>query len=104
MNLVSGHTFEGRRFVIDGSRFVDCQFTRCKLIFRASDTVAFDGCTFTECDWVFEDAALLTLQFLSALRNGVGPEGVALVNEVFESVNEGKLGERLFAPQVAAAV
>ena len=103
METVRNQTFDNRRIPIDGVRFENCVFSDTKLIYRAAAEVEFDGCTFGSCEWVFEDAALRTLQLLAALFDGLGIEGQHLVRAVFAAVEEGQLGEMLFHPTVASA-
>jgi hypothetical protein len=102
MTEVKGQFFEDRRVPIDGIRFVDCTFVKSKLIFGASDTVSFDKCTFDECVWVFEGAALFTLQLLSALYSGLGIEGIRLVEAIVDGIRQGRVGQDLHRPEVAA--
>lgn len=103
MELVRGKTFEQTRVPIDGVRFEDCTFKQTKLIFRAEGSVEFDRCTFDACEWVFEEAALSTLRFLSALYDGLDDKGHDLVGDVFEAVREGRLGAKLFQPEAVSA-
>ena len=103
-NRIVDKHFENRRITIDGLEFIRCTFVQCKVIFKAADRFAFRDCTFTDCEWVVEAAALLTLQYLSVLYNGLGQEGQALVESIFESVRAGDLGEKLHVAAVPAAV
>lgn len=103
MDLIRGKTYGQIRVPIDGVRFEECTFNQTKLIFRAEGSVEFDRCTFDACDWVFEDAALWTLQFLAALHDGLDDKGQDLVDDVFEAVREGRLGEKLFHPEIVSA-
>lgn len=102
MQLVKGRTYDDRRIPIDGIRYEDCTFARTKLIFRASDTVAFDNCTFTECEWIFEGPALTTLQLLSAIYNGLGVEGIRLVEAIVDAIRQGRLGQKRYQPDAVA--
>ena len=103
-NRVVDKQFVNRRITIDGLEFVRCTFIQCKVIFKATDRFAFRDCTFTDCEWVVEAAALLALQYLSVLYNGLGQEGQALVESIFESVRVGDLGQKLHVAAVPATV
>lgn len=103
MEIVRNQEFDNRRILIDGVRFENCVLSDTKLIYRAVDIVEFSGCTFNSCEWVFEDAALRTLQLLAALFDGLGIEGQHLVRAIFASIEEGQLGETLFHPEVVTA-
>ena len=85
-------TFRETVVELDGNQSLNCQFFRSKLVYRAEDTVAFDGCTFTECDWVVDGPAERMLYFLSALYRGLGPQGETLVEGIFDQVRTGTIG------------
>ena len=102
MQVSRNQHYDDRRIPIDGVRFENCTFTKTRLTFNASDTVQFENCTFIECDWIFEGAALITLQLLSAIYSGLGIEGIRLVELVVDGIRQGRLGERLYAPASVA--
>ena len=77
---------------LDGRVFDHCTFTRCRMIFRAQDSVTFNACTFAFCAWVLDGAAERTLLYLSALYHGLKPEGLELVEGFFRAVRDGTLG------------
>jgi hypothetical protein len=90
MNIV-GRRFQNERVEVDGLVFERCVFDRCHIVFRATEYVQFLDCTFNNCDWVFSDAADLTLVYLSALYRGLGKEGQDLVETIFQQIRSGTL-------------
>jgi len=92
MQPVINRQFREAVVELDGHHFINCQFIECQLVFSASETVAFDGCVFDRCGWVFDGAAERTLQFLAALYGGLRPEGEALVETVFGMIREDRVG------------
>jgi hypothetical protein len=86
-----GQTFQNERVEVDGSVFERCVFDRCHIVYSATDYVQFVGCTFNSCDWVFSDAADLTLVYLSALYRGLGKQGQELVDAIFDQIRTGTL-------------
>jgi hypothetical protein len=85
--------FEGGRVDLDGNTFVGCHFVECKLIFRGQGWPRFDGCLFTQCDWVFDDAAELTLEFLAWMYRGLSDAGPGLIDEMITKIKHGELFE-----------
>jgi hypothetical protein len=101
MAFVENKQFDGVLVELDGMIFDRCIFTQCKLVFRADDSVSFNRCTFVRCDWVFDGAAERTLLYLSALYQGLRPEGGDLVEAIFQNIREGKVGEEITLPSRA---
>lgn len=95
MAYVVDRQFVGATVDLDGMVFDGCTFTECRLVFRAEDSVSFNRCTFTNCDWVFDGAAERALLYLSALYQGLRPEGSQLVEALFQNIREGKIGEEV---------
>lgn len=85
-----GTTFKNSREEIDGNSYHDCTFIRCRLVFSATAPVSITGCSFDNCDWVFDGAAELTLIYLSALYHGLGEHGPKLIDGLFESIRAGR--------------
>jgi hypothetical protein len=97
-------TFEGNTFILDGSRFKDCRFVRCELIYRGEDGAFFDGCTFVECTWTFGGPAENALIFLADLYRGLGEEGRDLVESIFTGIRSGTVKRTKAATPVAPAL
>lgn len=95
MRQIRNETFSHTLIELDGKHFIQCQFLQCKLVFTAYETVAFDGCVFDQCDWVFDGPAETTLKFLSALYAGLRPQGELLVEEILNGVRNGRIGDTI---------
>lgn len=78
--------FTNTALFLDGTRFVNCRFVDCQLIYDGSEEVDFQDCTFERCSWTFDAAAERTIGFLSTLYRETGPDGVALVEGIFKSI------------------
>jgi hypothetical protein len=65
------------RVILDGHHFEDSTFDHCVLVFSATAPVRLENCRFIACQWQFEGAAALTIDFLRALDFGGGDEVIA---------------------------
>jgi hypothetical protein len=74
---------------LDNNEFVECSFEECTLQYAGKGPVAMIGCTFTNVQWVFVDAAQHTLQFLQELYHGMGEGGQRLVESTFDNIRKG---------------
>lgn len=84
--LVTEKPFSGERVLLDGKFFVGCTFTRCTLVFSASDRgFGAVGCTFNECQWTFEGAAQRTVDFMRFMY-GKGPFEKRLIEEIIDFI------------------
>jgi hypothetical protein len=93
MLLVTDQVRRHTSIPIDGVHFVRCKFDDCELIYRASDEVDFDDCTFVQCERTFDDAAVRTLGFLSTLFKKTGPDGQRLVESIFKGIRSEKIAQ-----------
>ena len=59
--------FNHETVALDGERFSDCEFRGCRMVYRGGEAPSFDSCTFDDCDWRFEDAAVNTLAHLKTV-------------------------------------
>ena len=84
--VVHGKEFENDTVVLDGTLFRKCKFDGgCTIIFRATSPTGLDGCAFSpSCQWRFEGAALLTLDFLRAMY--ADPAFRPLVEATFNNI------------------
>ncbi|MBK0024506.1 hypothetical protein L7D45_22285 [Brucella pseudogrignonensis] len=79
MTIVS-KAFTGETVVVDGRKYLDCEFRQCLLIYRGGELPIFDGSFLDDCDWRFEDAALRTINILQRINyNG----GRSLIEALF---------------------
>ena len=63
-------TFKGKKIVLDGGSFYNCEFDRCILVFNGLLPVTLEGCSFNDCSWEFRGPAANTLGFMKALYQG----------------------------------
>jgi hypothetical protein len=82
---------------IDEDEFVNCLFKKCRIIFTGKGPALFTNCRFDECQWVFDDAAEETLQYLATLYQ-LGPGGESLVDGIFDSIRQGGVGHGTLIP------
>jgi hypothetical protein len=84
MEEVRGRTFTGgEKVATDGSSFVDCRFESASLVYAGGAHPGFEGCSFGEVGWRFEDAALRTIQLLQMIRNSEGGKG--FIDDLFQA-------------------
>ncbi len=87
--------FNDESIDVDGNRYYQCIFNRCKIIFSGQAGAAFDCCTFNQCNWVFAKGAEQTIQYLAALYSGLAPAGQQIVEALFDSIRQGGAGNGL---------
>ena len=80
----------GTTVEIDGKRFVRCVLDRCRLIYRGTEELSFEGCTFIDPDWSFEGAAENVLAFMGDMYEGLGDKG-QLVESLFAAVRKNEI-------------
>lgn len=81
-----GQFFAARTVELDGNRYENCNFQGCKLIYRGGNTTLI-GCTFSQCDFGFADAAERTLGFLTAMYKDGG--GANVIEGIFDQIRSG---------------
>ena len=67
--LISDQDFADKDVVLDGVEFERCRFTRCKLIYQGYAATALRDNHITDCDFVLEGAAGMTMKFLVGLAD-----------------------------------
>ncbi len=65
-----GREFADSDLALDDNTFIDCRFTRCKLIYRGTGVATLRGCRYVECEWVFVAQTRQTAQFWPSHRRG----------------------------------
>jgi len=93
-----GSKFLGGEQFLDGNEYQGCTFIQCHLIFGATGSVGLHSCTFVECSWSFDGPALGTILFLQAIYQGLGEQGMELVDSIFSSIRHGSVQQPLPAP------
>ncbi len=74
---------------LDGEEFRHCSFQSCTLEIGGTADLVLEQCTFTDCQWVFVEAAATTLAIMAKLNAGMIPDGPALIEQVFVSIRQG---------------
>lgn len=91
MKTVQGETFRNQVVRLGGTRFENCKFVHCKLIFDGERTGLMNS-EFDDCELELEEAAANTVQFLTSLYP---IEFGMYVEQVRESIRR---GERIGGP------
>ena len=78
--------YDGGKVVLDNNSFTNCSFSNCELEFSGKGPVGMTGCEFNNVRWVFSGPAENTLNFLSAMYNGMGEGGKQVVEATFADV------------------
>lgn len=80
-------TFANERISLDGNKFENCTFENCDLVFHGWDAVIIEGgVTLENVRWVLDDAASLTLNFLSALYKSGNSDSRTVVENIFDDI------------------
>ena len=74
---------------LDEEELRSCSFQTCTLEIGGSAGIVLDGCTFTDCRWVFAGAAATTIAIMARLYAGMSPDGDTLVEQVVASIRQG---------------
>ena len=75
---------------IDGKRFIGCTFDHCQLVYRGTDELSFEGCTFIDPDWRFEGPAENVLAFMGDMYESLGDSG-RLIESLFAAVRKNEI-------------
>jgi hypothetical protein len=78
--------FAGERVMLDGKHFEDCMFENCDLVYRGGVPPNFIRSDFAAPRFVFEDAAQSTVQFMSAIYNGIDER---IIEKTFDEIRAG---------------
>ena len=78
-------TFRDQRVELTGSRFHGCSFENCELVYRGDPSPTFQDNEFIDSVFVFRDAAIRTLYFLSNMYHA-GKGGEEIVERTFEDI------------------
>ena len=83
MEEVRARTYsDGEVVQTDGKRFVDCNFENAGLAYGGGVHPTFEGCSFGDAGWRFNDAGLRTVQFLQMINNSTGGRG--FIDDLFQ--------------------
>lgn len=77
-------------------QFVRCRFDECRLIYDGSPGVEIRDCEFDETRLELTGEAGNTLSFLQNIYHGFGEDGRKVVENLFEQIRQGRIGERSY--------
>ena len=69
----------------DGGRFIGCTFDGSVLQYGGGEHTRFEQCTLDDVSWLFNEAALRTIQFLQVINGSDG--GPAFIADLFKPGN-----------------
>ena len=78
-------TFRDQRVELTGSRFHNCTFENCELVYEGDPSPTFKDNEFINSTFVFKDAAIRTLYFLSNMYHS-GKGGEEIVERTFADI------------------
>ena len=84
-----GEHIINRAVRLDGEEFRNCSFQTCTLEIGGTTNLVLENCTFTDCQWVFVEAAATTLAAIARLYAGMIPDRAALIEHVFAPIHQG---------------
>ena len=67
MAQVTDKHFEAKTLVIDARDWINCTFSRCKLVYKGNKPPSFQNCNFWGNEFVFDGPAGNTLAFLQSI-------------------------------------
>jgi hypothetical protein len=77
--------FASQQLVVDGKHFEDCEFDACTFVYTGGVPPNFVRCEFAAPHFVFKDAAQRTMQFMSAIYNGIDPR---IIEMTFDEIRK----------------
>ncbi len=87
----NGKTITKKKIILDGNVFIDCDISECVLVYRGGRLPALRDCRINDCQWSFTNSAANTLQFMSAMYNGMGAGGMDLIDKTIANIRDNKL-------------
>jgi len=84
---VVNQSFSGERILLDGKHFEDCTFEHCDLVYRGGVPPNFVRSDFAAPRFVFEEAAQSTIQFMSAIYNGIDER---IIERTFDEIRKAR--------------
>jgi hypothetical protein len=90
VNQVEGESFADETVVLDYTSYRNCTFENCAIVFHGHGSIGLVDCEFDNCDWVFNDAAANTLQFMATMyQHGGGADQI--IEQTFDNIREGRV-------------
>jgi hypothetical protein len=87
-------TFTGERVELKGNGFHGCTFSNCELVYRGESSPNFQDNNLVDSVFVFTDAAICTLYFLSNVYHA-GRGGREVVEKTFEDIRHSAIHGRM---------
>lgn len=88
-----GEVFVQERIELGENQFRNCRFESCRLVYDGSAGVRIEDCAFEDSRLELVDEAGNTLSFLQNLFHGFGEDGRLVVENFFEQIRQGKIGQ-----------
>jgi len=85
-----GRIFKNERVELTGTHFHGCRFENCELVYRGDRSPTFEDNEFVDSVFVFTDAAVRTMYFLSNMCHA-GEGGAEVVEQTFEDIRQGRI-------------
>ena len=92
MNFVD-ENYENERIDLHGKAFRGCTFTNCELVFDGDRPPTFDNNKFIDTVFIFTDAAVRTLYFLGNIYHA-GEGGKEVIDQTFRDIRDGAIHGR----------
>jgi hypothetical protein len=93
LQTIKGESFGVQRIVVDGKRFVNCNFRKTELVFRGEAGSGIEGCSLTNVGLTFDGPAATTVKILKSLY--AEPNFRPFIENTFKAIKEGKLPEAI---------
>ena len=87
--IYENSTFEGVVVVLDGNEYRSCILRKCKVVFRGTTTCSLSDTSFEGCEFGFDGPAALTINYMSAMYQGLGEFGKRLIEGTFNDIRTG---------------
>jgi hypothetical protein len=81
------------RIELGENEFRNCRFESCRLVYDGSPGVRIQNCEFEDTRLELTDEAGNTLSFLQNIFHGFGEDGQAVVENFFDQIREGRIGQ-----------
>ena len=90
LRTIKGESFGVQRILVDGKRFVNCNFPKTELVYRGEAGVSFENCNFAKLGGLtFDGPAAATINTLKNLY--AVPQFRPVIENTFKAIREGKL-------------
>jgi len=86
-------TFVQERIELGENEFRNCRFESCRLVYDGSPGVRIQNCDFEETRLELVEEAGNTLGFLQNIFHGFGEDGQAVVENFFDQIRQGQIGQ-----------